>query len=82
MLHSSRHPQAALRRNFPALPFRFNGESAARDVHDLDPIVRVQMAADMPKAERPSIQVTDTTSKEFADYKAQRRNPAPTGCCQ
>ncbi|MCE9521867.1 MAG: peptidylprolyl isomerase [Alphaproteobacteria bacterium] len=48
-----------------------------QDAAKRDPIVRVQMAADMAKSERPSIQVTDTTSKEFADYKAQRRNPAP-----
>ena len=48
-----------------------------QDASKRDPIVRVQMAADMPAAERPSIQVTDTTSAAFADYKAQRRNPAP-----
>ena len=48
-----------------------------KDPAKRDPIVRVQMAADMPASERPSIQVTDTTSKEFADYKTQRRNPAP-----
>ena len=35
------------------------------------------MAADILLAERPRVQVMDTTSKEFADYKAQRRNPAP-----
>lgn len=48
-----------------------------QDASKRDPIVRVQMAADMPASERPSIQVMDTTSKEFADFKAQRRNPAP-----
>ncbi len=48
-----------------------------QDASKQDPIVRVQIAADMPRAERPSIQVTDTTSKAFAEYKAQRRNPAP-----
>ena len=42
-----------------------------------DPIVKVQMAADILESERPRIQVMDTTSKAFADYKAQRRNPAP-----
>jgi peptidylprolyl isomerase len=48
-----------------------------KDVAQQDPIVRVQMAADMPRDERPVVQVTDTASKAFADYKAQRRNPAP-----
>ena len=48
-----------------------------KDVAKRDPIVRVQMAADMPSSERPLIQVMDTGSKAFADYKAQRRNPAP-----
>ena len=48
-----------------------------QDAAKRDAIVRVQMAADMAPAERPRIQVTDTTSKEFEDYKTQRRNPAP-----
>jgi len=48
-----------------------------QDVSKRDPIVRVQMAADLLEADRPHIQVMDTTSKAFADYKAQRRNPAP-----
>jgi peptidylprolyl isomerase len=48
-----------------------------QDASKRDPIVRVQMAADMPKGERPRVQVVDTTSKGFAEYKAQRRNPAP-----
>jgi peptidylprolyl isomerase len=42
-----------------------------------DPILRVQIAADMAPGERPRMEVTDTTSKAFADYKAQRRNPSP-----
>jgi len=42
-----------------------------------DPIVRVQMAADMPEAERPRVQVMDPTSTAFSAFKAQRRNPAP-----
>lgn len=48
-----------------------------QDAAKRDAIVRVQMAADMDGGERPWMQVTDTTSKEFEDYKAQRRNPAP-----
>lgn len=48
-----------------------------QDASKRDPIVRVQMAADMPPAERPRLQVMDTTSKSFAAYKEQRRNPAP-----
>jgi peptidylprolyl isomerase len=48
-----------------------------QDASKRDAIVRVQMAADMEAGERPWMQVTDTTSKEFEDYKAQRRNPAP-----
>lgn len=48
-----------------------------QDASKRDPIVRVQIAADMPKDERPAMQVVDTTSKGFLDYKAQRRNPAP-----
>jgi peptidylprolyl isomerase len=42
-----------------------------------DPIVRVQMAADMPEADRPRVQVMDPASKAFEAFKAQRRNPAP-----
>jgi peptidylprolyl isomerase len=42
-----------------------------------DPIVRVQIAADMPREERPRLQVLDTASKSFDEYKDQRRNPAP-----
>ncbi len=42
-----------------------------------DSIERVRMAADMSGSDRPRIEVMDTTSKEFADFKAQRRNPAP-----
>jgi peptidylprolyl isomerase len=48
-----------------------------QDAAKRDPIVRVQMADDMEAGARPQIQVTDTTSKAFADFKAQRRNPAP-----
>ena len=48
-----------------------------QDASKRDPIVHVQMAADILEAERPRIQVMDTTSKAFADFKAQRRNPAP-----
>lgn len=48
-----------------------------KDEAKRDPIVRVQMAADMPRSERPEVQVMDTASKAFADFKAQRRNPAP-----
>lgn len=48
-----------------------------QDATKRDPIVRVQMAADMLQAGRPRIQVMDTTSKAFSDYKSQRRNPAP-----
>ncbi len=48
-----------------------------QDAAKRDPIVRVQMADDMEADARPQIQVTDTTSKAFADFKAQRRNPAP-----
>ena len=42
-----------------------------------DTIERVRMAADMSASDRPRIEVMDTTSKEFSDFKAQRRNPAP-----
>jgi peptidylprolyl isomerase len=42
-----------------------------------DPILRARMAADMPAGERPRIQVMDTNSKAFEEFKAQRRNPAP-----
>jgi peptidylprolyl isomerase len=48
-----------------------------QDASKRDPIVRMQMAADMPRGERPRIQVVDTRSKGFAAYKEQRRNPAP-----
>lgn len=48
-----------------------------QDASKRDAIVRVQIAADMPRAERPRLQVMDTTSAGFAEYKAQRRNPAP-----
>jgi peptidylprolyl isomerase len=42
-----------------------------------DPILRVRMAADMPSGERPRLEVMDTASKDFEDFKAKRRNPAP-----
>ena len=42
-----------------------------------DAIIRVQMAADMPEADRPRVQVMDPASKAFSEFKAQRRNPAP-----
>ena len=42
-----------------------------------DGIVRVQLAADIPEAERPRVQVMDPTSKAFTEFKAQRKNPAP-----
>ncbi len=42
-----------------------------------DPILRARMAADIPAAERPRIEVMDTASKAFEEFKAQRRNPAP-----
>lgn len=48
-----------------------------QDASKRDPIVRVQIAADMPREARPRVQVADTTSKGFADFKTQRRNPAP-----
>jgi peptidylprolyl isomerase len=48
-----------------------------QDASKRDAIVRVQLAADMPRDERPRMQVMDTMSKGFVDYKAQRRNPAP-----
>ncbi len=48
-----------------------------QDAAKRDPIVRVQMAADMPKGERPRVQVMDTASKGFGAFKDQRRNPAP-----
>jgi cyclophilin family peptidyl-prolyl cis-trans isomerase len=48
-----------------------------QDASKRDPIVRVQIAADMPRKERPRVRVMDTTSKDFDEYKAKRRNPAP-----
>lgn len=42
-----------------------------------DAIIRAQVAADMPEAERPVVQVMDPQSKAFAEFKAQRKNPAP-----
>jgi len=48
-----------------------------QDAAKRDPIVHVQIAADMPRKERPRVRVMDTTAKDFADYKAQRKNPAP-----
>lgn len=47
-----------------------------QDASKQDPIVRMQLAADMG-GERPRMQVVDTASKGFAAYKDQRRNPAP-----
>lgn len=48
-----------------------------KDEAKRDPILKVRMAADIDAAERPRIQVMDTTSKAFEEFKAQRRNPAP-----
>jgi peptidylprolyl isomerase len=42
-----------------------------------DPIVRMQIAADVPEADRPNYQVMAVPSKAYADYMAKRRNPAP-----
>jgi peptidylprolyl isomerase len=48
-----------------------------KDEAKRDPIIRARMAADMAENERPRIQVMDTASKQFEEFKAQRRNPAP-----
>ncbi len=48
-----------------------------QDATKRDPILRVQIAADLLEADRPHIQVMNTASKAFKDYKDQRRNPAP-----
>lgn len=48
-----------------------------QDAARRDAIVKVQMAADMPTSEKPRVQVMDPTSKAFAEFKDQRRNPAP-----
>jgi peptidylprolyl isomerase len=42
-----------------------------------DPIIRMQIAADMPEDARPQYQVMAIPSKAYADYMAKRRNPAP-----
>jgi peptidylprolyl isomerase len=42
-----------------------------------DPIVRVQLASEIPEAERPNYQVMAVPSKAYAEYMAKRRNPAP-----
>ncbi len=46
-----------------------------QDVSKRDAIIRVQIAADMPAAERPSFQVIRTESKTFADAVELRRHP-------
>jgi peptidylprolyl isomerase len=48
-----------------------------QDVSKRDPIVRMQIAADLPAAERPHFQVMRTESAWFAKEKARRKNPAP-----
>jgi peptidylprolyl isomerase len=45
------------------------------DLAKRDPIIRVQLAADMPAAARPSFQVLRTESKSFADSVEARRHP-------
>ena len=60
-----------------AVPGAANGYIIVKDASKRDPIVRAQMAADMAPGERPRVQVMDTGSNEFSDFKAQRRNPAP-----
>jgi peptidylprolyl isomerase len=42
-----------------------------------DAIVKMQLASDMPAAERPAYAVMRTDGKAFADWKAKRKNPAP-----
>lgn len=42
-----------------------------------DPIIRMQLAADVPEPERPAYQVMAMPSKAYADFMAKRRNPAP-----
>lgn len=42
-----------------------------------DPIVRMQIAADVPEAERPAYQVMAVPSNAYAEFMNKRRNPAP-----
>jgi peptidylprolyl isomerase len=48
-----------------------------QDVSQRDPIVRVQIAADLAKGERPLYQVVDVPSKAYSEFMTKRRNPAP-----
>ena len=47
------------------------------DKSQQDPIIRMQLASDMPEGERPHYQVLRTESASFAELKAKRRHPAP-----
>jgi peptidylprolyl isomerase len=45
------------------------------DVSKRDPIIRMRLAVDIPKKERPAYQVIHTESKSFADSVDLRRHP-------
>ena len=45
------------------------------DIARRDPIVRMQLASDLPPDQRPEFQVLRTDSKSFADAVASRRHP-------
>ena len=47
------------------------------DSRKRDPIIRVRLAADLPKEQRPHFQVMRTDSAAFVKEKAKRKNPAP-----
>lgn len=48
-----------------------------QDASQKDPIIRMQIAADVPEADRPSYQVMAIPSQAYSDFMAKRRNPAP-----
>jgi len=48
-----------------------------QDVTKRDKILKVRIAADLPKSEQPHYRVMRTTSGAFARWKAERINPAP-----
>jgi peptidylprolyl isomerase len=71
VLEGMQHLQK-LNRGDPAIESGVIQDPAAKD-----PIVRMQIAADVAESERPAYQVMAIPSKSYADFMAKRRNPAP-----
>jgi peptidylprolyl isomerase len=62
-----------LERGDPEVNIGVIGDPTKRDA-----IIRMQLASDLPEAERPKFEVVRTDTPAFAKFKQMRKNPAPT----